>query len=54
MAYDYCLASSSLTMRLFNRIYVEDLLAERLPLDPDRWSRRVFSLLVLAVWEETH
>lgn len=54
MAYDYCLASGSLTMGLFKRSYLEELLAERLPLDPDRWSRRVFTLLVLAMWEETH
>ena len=51
---DYCLSSRSLLMGLFNRAYIEDLLAERLPLDPDRWSRRVFTLLVLAMWEDTN
>lgn len=51
---DYCLSSRSMLMGLFNRAYIEDLLAERLHLDPDRWSRRVFTLFVLAMWEETH
>jgi asparagine synthase (glutamine-hydrolysing) len=54
LVYDCCLASGGMIMGLFNRAYIEDLLAERLPLDPDRWSRRVFTLLVLAMWEETH
>jgi asparagine synthase (glutamine-hydrolysing) len=54
LVYDYCLASRSMIMGLFNRAYIEDLLAERLPLDPDRWGRRVFTLLVLAMWEDTH
>jgi asparagine synthase (glutamine-hydrolysing) len=54
LVHEYCLSSRSVLMGLFNRAYVEDLLAERLPLGPDRWSRRVFTLLVLAMWEETH
>jgi asparagine synthase (glutamine-hydrolysing) len=54
LVYDYCLSSQSMIMERFNRAYLEDLLAERLPLDPDRWSRRVFTLLVLAMWEESN
>ncbi len=54
MVYDYCWASPGVILGLFNRDYLEKLLAERLPLDPDRWSRRVFTLLVLGMWEETH
>jgi asparagine synthase (glutamine-hydrolysing) len=52
LVHDYCLASGGIIMGRFNRAYIEDLLAERLPLDSDRWSRRVFTLLVLAMWEE--
>jgi asparagine synthase (glutamine-hydrolysing) len=52
MVHDYCLASGGIIMGLFNRAYIADLLAERFPLDPDRWSRRVFTLLVLAIWED--
>lgn len=54
LVHDYCLASRSLIMGRFHRAYIEDLLAERLPLDPDRWSRRVFTLLVLAMWEDAN
>lgn len=52
LVHDYCLSSGGMIMGRFNRAYIADLLAERLPLDPDRWSRRVFTLLVLAMWEE--
>jgi asparagine synthase (glutamine-hydrolysing) len=51
---DYCLSSGGIIMGMFRRGYLADLLAERLPLDPDRWSRRVFNLLVLAIWEDTN
>lgn len=54
LVHDCCLASRGMIMGLFNRNYIADLLAEKLPLDPDRWSRRVFTLLVLAMWEASN
>jgi asparagine synthase (glutamine-hydrolysing) len=52
LVHDYCLSSGGMIMGLFDRAYIAELLAEKLPLDADRWSRRVFTLLVLAMWEE--
>ena len=49
---DVCLARRGIVVELFDRSYLEDLLAERLPLDPDRWSRRVWMILILALWGE--
>lgn len=52
--YDTCLAAGGIVTSLFNRTYVEDLLFERLDLDPDRWSKRVFTLFMLALWEKAN
>jgi asparagine synthase (glutamine-hydrolysing) len=52
MVHDTCLSGNGLLGGLFDRSYLESLLLERQPLDPDRWSRRVWILFVLALWEE--
>jgi asparagine synthase (glutamine-hydrolysing) len=52
MVHDTCLAPGGLVTNLFKRAYVENLLFERLDLDPDRWSKRVFNLFILGLWEK--
>jgi asparagine synthase (glutamine-hydrolysing) len=54
MVNDVCLSGNGLLRGLFDRSYLEALLLERLPLDPDRWSRRVWILFMLALWQEAH
>ena len=50
MVYDACLTRDGIVLDLFDRRYVNDLLDEKLPLDPDRWSKRVWILFMLAMW----
>jgi len=50
MVHDVCFSQRSIILDLFNRSYVEELLAEKLPMDPDRWSKRVWTLFMLAMW----
>jgi asparagine synthase (glutamine-hydrolysing) len=50
MVHDVCLSQRSIILELFNRSYVEELLAEKLPMDPDRWSKRVWIIFMLAMW----
>lgn len=54
MVHDACLAGNGLIRELFDRSSLESLLFERRPLDPDRWSRRVFTLFMLALWGEAY
>lgn len=51
MVSDVCLSSNGIVSDLFNRDYTERLLSGKLDLDPDRWSRRVWNLFMLAMWE---
>jgi len=51
MVHDVCLSSKSIILELFRRKYVEDLLSERLALDPARWANRVWILFVLGMWD---
>jgi len=50
MVCDTCLSSNGIVLRLFNRRSVEDLIYEKQNLDPDRWSKRVWILFMLALW----
>jgi asparagine synthase (glutamine-hydrolysing) len=50
MVSDVCLSSDGILLELFNKDYVEKLLFEKHHLDPDRWSRRVWTLFMLALW----
>jgi asparagine synthase (glutamine-hydrolysing) len=51
MVHDICLSPNGIVLDLFNRNYVESLLNEKTDLDPDRWSRRVWTLFMLGMWE---
>lgn len=52
MVYDTCLSSNRIVLELFNRKYVENLIFGKQRLDPDRWSKRVWILFILALWGE--
>ena len=52
MVHDMCLRSNGIILDLFDKKYVEDLLFGRLPLDPDRWSKRVWILFMLSMWDQ--
>jgi asparagine synthase (glutamine-hydrolysing) len=54
MVHDVCLSGNGLLRGLFDRASLESLLQERQPLDPDRWSRRVWTMFMLALWEKAH
>ncbi len=49
---DYYFSSDGILLELFRKKYLEDLLENKFRLDPARWSIRVWTLLVLAVWKE--
>lgn len=51
MVRDVCLQSDGIISELFERKYVEDLVNEKLPLDPGRWANRVWILFVLGLWD---
>jgi len=50
MVYDICFTKGNIVSDLFDRRYLQKLLEEKLPLDPDRWSKRVWILFMLAMW----
>jgi asparagine synthase (glutamine-hydrolysing) len=52
MVRDVCLSANGILLVLFNKKYIEDLLFCKQKLDSDRWSRRVWSLFMLAMWED--
>ena len=52
MIRDIFFSSNSIILRLFNRNYVDNLLTEKLCIEPSRWSRRVWILFMLAMWED--
>jgi asparagine synthase (glutamine-hydrolysing) len=54
MVHDVCLSGNGLLRGLFDKSYLESLILEKQRLDADRWSRRVWSLLMLAMWAEAH
>ena len=51
MVHSMCLSSNGIIYDLFDGKYVESLLQEKQLLDPDRWSKRVWILFMLAMWE---
>jgi asparagine synthase (glutamine-hydrolysing) len=50
-AYDFCLDSRGIILKLFNKKQVEDLILRRIPIDNERWAKRMWILLVLALWD---
>ncbi len=50
LVYDSCFSKGNIVLDLFERPYLERLLEEKLPLDPDRWSKRVWILFMLSLW----
>ena len=50
LALEVCLAENSLTLELFERRRITDLLERRVALDTERWTKLVWLLLVLALW----
>ena len=52
MVTDVCLSSNGIILQLFKKNKVEDLIAERLDLDPGRWARRVWILFMLGMWDQ--
>ena len=48
---DLLLSPTGLLDDLCDRSYLERLVNEQTPLDPRRWSTRVWMLLMLAVWD---
>ena len=53
MVYSTCLSPNGIVMDLFDKKYVESLLLEKQKLDSDRWSKRVWILFMLAMWNES-
>jgi asparagine synthase (glutamine-hydrolysing) len=54
MVYDVCLSSNNIILNLFRKKYVEDLLSERIVLDPGRWAHRVWILFMLGLWDHVN
>ena len=52
VVYDVCLSPNGIVLELFRNKYVEDLLSDRLALDPGRWANRVWLLLMLGLWDQ--
>jgi len=50
LVYDAFFTRGNIVQDLFDRDYLENLLGEKLPLDPDRWSKRVWILFMLVLW----
>jgi asparagine synthase (glutamine-hydrolysing) len=51
MIHETCLDPGGLVLRLMDRGAVTDLIERRWPIDEERWSKRVWSLLMLALWD---
>lgn len=54
MVRDVCLSSNGIISELFDRGYVEGLLFGKKNLDPDRWSKWVWTLFMLGMWERAN
>jgi len=54
MVHDICLSPNGILMDLFSKKYVTDLLFEKHDMDPDRWSKRVWTIFMLAMWKENN
>lgn len=52
IVYDTCLSRRGIISEIFSRKYIEDLLNEKRKMDVNRWSKLVWKLFVLGVWEE--
>ncbi|MHA1344412.1 MAG: asparagine synthase-related protein, partial [Promethearchaeota archaeon] len=52
MVWDTCLDPNGIIKELFNKEYVENLLNEKINIDPGRWSKRVWILFMLAMWDK--
>jgi len=52
MVWDICLDPNGIIKELFNKGYVENLLNEKINIDPGRWSKRVWILFMLAMWNK--
>ncbi len=54
MVYDLCSSANGIVRSLFDKNYVEELVRWKTRLDPNRVSRRIFILFILALWEKEH
>lgn len=52
VVYDTCLSRQGIISDLFSQKYIRDLLSEKAKMDVNRWSKLVWKLFVLGVWEE--
>ncbi len=52
MIHDLCLSENGILFSLFDRDNVRNLLKGNRNMDPDRWSKRVWLLFMLAAWEK--
>jgi asparagine synthase (glutamine-hydrolysing) len=51
---EVCLSRQGIIARLFDRKYVEDIVFQRQPMDARRWSRLVWILFMLGMWDQVH